>query len=202
MMTVGGAISGYWATGSTCAAMRPASVMMIEMTPAKIGRLMKNSENDIAATLFRDRRRAGFGCRRLRRLDHRGAGLDLQKIVDDDPVSGLEPGHDGPIRVDPVAGLHRPRLRLALGIEYEHQILLLGLNDRGLRHEEDVVALAGGDAHGNELARQKLLARIVEFGAQLLRAEAGIDRGGSKVEASLGREERAVGEQELHVRIR
>ena len=49
MMIVGGAISGYWATGSTRAAIRPARVMMIEMTPAKIGRLIKNSENDIAA---------------------------------------------------------------------------------------------------------------------------------------------------------
>src|SRR5271167_3631259 len=50
MITVGGAISGYWATGSTRPAISPASVMMIEMTPAKIGRLMKNSENDMAAT--------------------------------------------------------------------------------------------------------------------------------------------------------
>src|SRR5271166_1028696 len=105
MMTVGGAISGYWATGSTSAAISPASVMMMEMTPAKIGRLMKNSENDIAATLFRGRRRAGVGRRRERRLDYGGAGLDLQKIVDDDPVPGMEPGHDRPVRVDPVAGL-------------------------------------------------------------------------------------------------
>ena len=47
MTTVGGAISGYCAIGSTCDAIKPAIVMMIEMTPAKIGRLMKNSENDI-----------------------------------------------------------------------------------------------------------------------------------------------------------
>src|SRR6478672_4866220 len=52
MTTVGGAISGYWAMGSTCDAIRPAIVMMIEMTPAKIGRPMKNSENDMTRTRY------------------------------------------------------------------------------------------------------------------------------------------------------
>jgi hypothetical protein len=40
--TVGGAICGYCAIGSTCEATSPAMTMMIEMTDAKIGRLMKN----------------------------------------------------------------------------------------------------------------------------------------------------------------
>src|SRR5208283_2995643 len=186
MMTVGGAISGYWATGSTCAAISPARVMMMEMTAAKIGRLMKNSENDIAATLFGDRCGACAGLARRRRLDHRGARLDLQQIVDDDPVAGVESGHDRPVRVDPIAGLDRPRLRLAFGVDDKHQILLLGLNDRGLRHEEYVVALPGSDAHRNELAGEKLLVRIVEFGTQLLRAETGVDRCRGKVEPALG----------------
>ncbi len=44
MITVGGAISGYWATGSTRAAMMPAMTMMMEMTEAKIGRWMKNRD--------------------------------------------------------------------------------------------------------------------------------------------------------------
>src|ERR1022692_73296 len=47
MTTVGGAISGYCAIGSTCDEISPANVMMIEITPAKIGRLMKNSEKPI-----------------------------------------------------------------------------------------------------------------------------------------------------------
>jgi hypothetical protein len=52
MTTVGGAISGYCATGSTCDAIKPASVMMIAMTPAKIGRFMKNCENNAASPYF------------------------------------------------------------------------------------------------------------------------------------------------------
>ena len=48
--TVGGVISGYWATGSVKTATAPASVMTIDSTAAKIGRSMKKREN-IAASL-------------------------------------------------------------------------------------------------------------------------------------------------------
>src|SRR5947209_8645178 len=41
---VGGAISGYCATGSVTSVTRPASVTMIDSTDAKIGRLMKKRE--------------------------------------------------------------------------------------------------------------------------------------------------------------
>src|SRR5512141_3243630 len=41
-VTVGGAISGYWAIGRILAATRPAMTMMIASTLAKIGRSMKN----------------------------------------------------------------------------------------------------------------------------------------------------------------
>src|SRR6185312_12843100 len=43
--TVGGVMSGYWAIGSCQTAMKPPSVMMIDITEAAIGRLMKNFEN-------------------------------------------------------------------------------------------------------------------------------------------------------------
>ena len=42
MITVGGVMSGYCATGNTRYAMIPASTMMMEITIATIGRLMKN----------------------------------------------------------------------------------------------------------------------------------------------------------------
>ncbi len=43
--TVGGVISGYCAIGSDVTATPPASVMMIDSTDAKMGRLMKKREN-------------------------------------------------------------------------------------------------------------------------------------------------------------
>src|SRR4029079_11030325 len=61
MTTVGGALSGYCATGSTCDAINPASVMMIAMTPAKIGRLMKNCENNVASRYFLPGAGGAFG---------------------------------------------------------------------------------------------------------------------------------------------
>ena len=58
IVTVGGAISGYCATGSTPEATRPASVITIEMTAAKIGRLMK--KRVMRAPYFDAARRQGL----------------------------------------------------------------------------------------------------------------------------------------------
>src|SRR5450631_3661649 len=41
MVICGGAIGGYWETGSVLTASRPASMIMMAITQAKIGRLMK-----------------------------------------------------------------------------------------------------------------------------------------------------------------
>ena len=42
MVICGGAIGGYWETGRVLIASRPASMTMMAITQAKIGRLMKN----------------------------------------------------------------------------------------------------------------------------------------------------------------
>src|SRR5258705_4536568 len=44
--TVGGAISGYWATASSLADTRPAMTMMIAITPANTGRWMKKLDTN------------------------------------------------------------------------------------------------------------------------------------------------------------
>src|SRR5207249_5730512 len=43
--TVGGVMSGYWATGSVTSATLPAKTITMDRTEAKIGRLMKKREN-------------------------------------------------------------------------------------------------------------------------------------------------------------
>src|ERR1043165_6893357 len=48
--TVGGVISGYWATGSVNSAMPPPSTMTIDSTEAKIGLLIKKRENTISTS--------------------------------------------------------------------------------------------------------------------------------------------------------
>src|SRR3990172_7945185 len=100
MVTVGGAISGYCAIGRMREAISPASVMMIAMTDAKIGRWMKN--RDICSLLLRG---GGSACGlrfdrpaharlhvawfRLTRLRRRGLGrgnghsrTQLEQVVD------------------------------------------------------------------------------------------------------------------------
>ena len=70
--TVGGVISGYCAIGNVNSAMPPASVMMIDSTEAKIGRLMKKLEN-IEPSIFQHR--FTRCCRLCERATMRGAGL-------------------------------------------------------------------------------------------------------------------------------
>src|SRR5262252_3348138 len=88
IVTVGGAISGYCAIGRTCEATRPASVKMIEMTDAKIGRSMKNFENTARERLVRLRRRSGAVGLRA----DRHAGPQLEEVVEHDALAGLQAG--------------------------------------------------------------------------------------------------------------
>src|ERR1700722_2842656 len=45
--TVGGAISGYWATGRVNSAMLPPSTIKMDSTEPEMGRLMKKRENTV-----------------------------------------------------------------------------------------------------------------------------------------------------------
>src|SRR5712691_4276989 len=149
IVTVGGAISGYCATGNTCQATSPASVMMIAMTEAKIGRSMKN--RDMAPCLLCGRRRRGLGFRgRLR--THRGTRPQLEQVVENDSVAGVEAAEDHPVGTDPVAHLDRAGRGLVLLVEREHEERFLGLDDCGLGNEEHVVALARRHLDPHELA--------------------------------------------------
>src|SRR4051812_44502381 len=88
MVTVGGVISGYCAMGSTLEATRPASVMMIAMTDAKIGRWMKKCDIDCLLLRAACGRSARL-CRGFFRLyhGHRRAGLQLHQVVEHHPVA-------------------------------------------------------------------------------------------------------------------
>src|SRR6185437_8738526 len=108
MVTVGGATSGYCAIGRTCEATSPASVMMIAMTPEKIGRSMKNLDSmsgtpEVSASARRLAvLRCGWLCGRRRisaRLGgrrHRRTRANLQQVVHDDAVAGRKPAENRP----------------------------------------------------------------------------------------------------------
>src|SRR5574337_1557457 len=138
MMTVGGVISGYWATGRVWEAIRPAITTMMEITDAKIGRLMKKRVMTAASSGFRLRGLgSALGFRRLLHDGHAGAQLD--EVVHDHLVAGFQAFGDDPVLAHPLGGLHRPGGDLALRPDEHHQPPLVGLHDSGLGHEEDEI---------------------------------------------------------------
>src|SRR5512142_1619674 len=100
----GGAIGGYWETGSWKIASAPASMMTIAMTHAKMGRSMKKRAMGMSSALSRSAARAGGGAgggpggpgrrggrRRERDRADLGAGLRPLQPFHDDPVAGRQP---------------------------------------------------------------------------------------------------------------
>src|SRR6185295_2702858 len=157
IVTVGGAISGYCATGSENAAMVPASVMMIASTIAKTGRSMKKREK--------------LPIRGL----HRSARAYLHQVVDDHLLAFLQAAGDDHVGAHPAAGLHGAHRGLAVGADDHHLARLLALRDRGLRDAHRGL-LAGEDAHLDELAGEPAQVRVGELGEQLERAGLRVDR--------------------------
>src|SRR5438309_10561971 len=105
--------------------------MMMAMTEAKIGRSMKN--RDMAPLLcLLCGRRSGLGLGGGLRT-HRGPRPNLEQVVENHSVAGLEPPEDHPIAAEPLSHLDRTRLGLVFAVEGKHQKRLLSLDDRGLR---------------------------------------------------------------------
>src|ERR1700690_2884140 len=176
MRASGGTIFGNWAIGSPRKATRPRITVMIAMTIATIGRLMKN---------FDTARLPGGLCRGERKGIHQRAVPDLLQPLSDDPVARLQPGKDGDEvaerladrrrhDVDPVVGVDRGKLvaplELVQGAPGDEERALLGPND-------------GADAR--VLARAEQPARVGELGDDH-------ERAGVSVHGTVHCEERAL----------
>src|ERR1700744_2565732 len=87
--TEGGTTSGYSEIGNCIIAIRPARKMPTEITPAKIGRSMKNLDKDMLAT--RPARGAGSIARGAFRLrSDGGAGRQALQVIEDHAVACLD----------------------------------------------------------------------------------------------------------------
>src|SRR5216683_1055527 len=97
-LTTGGAISGYWATGSRPTDTAPTMTKTIETTAAKIGRSMKKWEMRMGGPAVSID--AGPRIRDRRRVDVGSLGRDLDararphQAIDDDVVLGHEAADD------------------------------------------------------------------------------------------------------------
>src|SRR5690349_16378315 len=141
MSTVGGAISGYCATGRSSAETRPAMTMMIAMTPANTGRWMKNFDK-LARLLRRGRR-------------HGGVGPQAREVVDDHPLARLQAFEHHPVVAGPVAGADRPLHRFPFRRGEPDEAAAFVLLHRLLRHDDRLLG-SRREVHSHELAGQEL----------------------------------------------
>src|ERR1700680_559066 len=167
-LMMGGAISGYCATGRRKKLTPPSKTMMIHTTEAKIGRAMKKGEMRNALTLFllrrgRRARRSRSAAGRGRAFRHRGH-LDPRPrphdAVHDHPVVGREAFLDHA----PLA-LQRPERNIFLlhhVVRPDHKDELAHLlgADRRLRHGERLVGRRRRHAHAAEHTRREQPVRI------------------------------------------
>src|ERR1700727_2809259 len=126
--TVGGTISGYSLIGKFGIASKPATVINMARTVAKIGRSMKNEE--IFMRTLRCARRGGCSGRRvgthaytLRR--NRNSRVHALRAVHDDHIAGLETLAHDTQAIDHTAQFHLAVFDLVVGAEQQHVLLAL-----------------------------------------------------------------------------
>src|SRR5262245_61270472 len=151
-LMIGGAISGYCATGRRQNETMPRMMNTIETTDAKIGRSMKKCEIFMpdsiglrlraacggaacggAACAGRPGRGGGRGALLLRR--HLGARTRPHQPVDDHAVVGGEAGLDDAQVVDDVAQRDVFLVHRVVGTDDEHELPCLLGADGGIRHQ-------------------------------------------------------------------
>src|SRR6266705_3427212 len=151
-LMIGGAISGYCATGSRTNDTAPRITKMIESTEAKIGRSMKKCEIFMTA-LVGLRLRPGSRRRdaALLRRDL-GAGPRPHQAVDDDAVVGAEPGPDDAQIVHHLAEGDVFLAHRAVGADRERVLARLLGADGDIGHEQRLVGQRARDLHPAEHA--------------------------------------------------
>src|SRR5882757_1648343 len=135
-LTTGGAISGYWATGSRPTDTAPTMTKTIETTAAKIGRSMKKWERRMCGSRsIGVDLRPGDRCRSGARLLWRNlsAGPRPHEAVDDDVVVGRQALGDDAQALDerPERDVFRPGD--ILGVDHHHELAHLLGPDGGVR---------------------------------------------------------------------
>ena len=168
MVICGGAIGGYWETGSVLIASRPASMTMMAITQAKIGRLMKKRGMKCLLYFFAAAglRSSGGSCVRLAAKRHRLDRCSRARLLEpfqDHPVAGFQSFADQPVVANRPDDLDHPRLHLLFGSDHhDHGIAGRIAGDAALRHQDrllvDPFLQDGADKH----AGQQSLLRVGE----------------------------------------
>src|SRR5262245_19352071 len=175
-LMIGGAISGYCATGRRRNATAPRITKTIETTDAKIGRSMKKCEIRIEREALLRGRPRRFRLRSfllLRR--HLGTGTRQHQSVDDDAIVGHEAFLDDTQSVDDLAERHIFLACGALAVDDQHIFARLLARDRSIGDEQRLVGGRARHPYAREHARREHAARVGEL-------RAGADRAGRPVD--------------------
>src|ERR1700687_452802 len=161
--------------------MRPARKITAEMTPAKIGRSMKNRDKDICDSSRCRHLRAGaigsVACGAVARglRDDRSARREPLEMVKDDSITRFEPGEHDAIAIDLGTERDAAILRLIAVTDDKDEALALVVPDRAFRHQQGIADYAIAHAHRDEHARNQAALGVVEARAGANAAGAAID---------------------------
>src|SRR5580704_5587125 len=175
--TDGGTTSGYSEIGSCAIEIRPARKMATEMTPAKIGRSMKNLDRYIfdcsaCAVDFRKSivRRLGIA---LRCND--GSRSQPLQVVEDHAVARLDARDNHATAIHLRAELNSAIFGLVAVGHNEDETLALVVADGAFRNQECIVKRTVAHAHRNEHSRDQCAVLVFEAGPRADRSRAAID---------------------------
>ena len=174
-LMIGGAISGYCATGRRMNDTPPRMTNTIDSTEAKIGRSMKKCEIRMARCFSsspagRRRRRGALLLRR-----DLWPGRARIRPLTTTRSSGLEPVLDDAQVADELAERDVFAARGVLGIDHQHELAHLLGADRGVRHQQRLVGRRARHAHAPEHAGREHAVRIGEHRAAADRAGRAVD---------------------------
>src|SRR5258707_9208578 len=198
--TTGGAISGYWATGSRPMDTAPRMTKTIETTAAKIGRSMKKwdwricGSHSIGADLRADGRR-GSDARLLRR--YLSAWARAHQAVGDDVVIGRQTLGDDAQGIDDRSKRHVLRPGDILGVNHHHKLAHLLDPDGSVGHEQCVLGRCSRHPNTREHAGREPSIRVGEDGARTDGARGAIDCVVDEIHLALVRKRRLIDELEL-----
>src|SRR3569833_4158807 len=164
MFTLGGATSGYCATGSTMIESTPASMITIVITHAKTGRFAKILASMVLVFRWRwscrARARARARFRFFRRM-HRHARTDLVRTLDAQLVAGLEAALDQPVIADRAIRDEHARLDLAVGADdHRGRVALRIARHAQLRREDRILCASLVQLCAHVHARQQRLVGV------------------------------------------
>src|SRR6202167_1805298 len=162
---------GNCATGKVSMVRVPTSTMMMAITMATMGRLMKNL--DIESVSLRRGKRLGI---------HAPPRTHLLHPFGDDSFSRIQPLCDHPLVARRVAHRDRSNAHLVVTIYDGNLVSALKLRHRALRHQQCVMLQPDDGAHFGVASRPQNVSRIREQPRDSNRARALVDLPVRKVE--------------------